>query len=77
MLKYEIETFCERVIIKFANSAKLDELKKYIGKRAYVIVLKKQPADFPLLFCSVSNHSCNSGKTHLRRLSGRSMEPQL
>ncbi len=44
MLKYEIETFCERVIIKFANSAKLDELKKYIGKRAYVIVLKKQPA---------------------------------
>ncbi|MFH0752234.1 MAG: DUF2080 family transposase-associated protein [archaeon] len=30
----------ERKITPFGNSAKLDAQKKYIGRRAYVIVLK-------------------------------------
>ena len=41
LLKDEVEVFYERKITKFGNSAKLDAPKKYIGKRAYVIVLKK------------------------------------
>ena len=41
LLKDEVEVFYERKITKFGNSAKLDVPKKYIGKRAYVIVLKK------------------------------------
>ncbi len=41
VLKDEVEVFYERKITKFGNSAKLDAPKKYIGKRAYVIVLKK------------------------------------
>ncbi|MBX8634258.1 MAG: DUF2080 family transposase-associated protein [Candidatus Thermoplasmatota archaeon] len=39
--KDEVEVFYERKITKFGNSAKLDASKKYTGKRAYVIVLKK------------------------------------
>jgi putative transposon-encoded protein len=37
----QVETFYERVITKFGNSAKIDAPKKYIGKRAYVVILKK------------------------------------
>jgi putative transposon-encoded protein len=41
MLTDEVETFYERIITPFGNSAKIDSNKKYIGKRAYVIILKK------------------------------------
>ena len=37
----QVEIFYERVITKFGNSAKIDAPKKYIGKRAYVVILKK------------------------------------
>ena len=37
----EVETFYEKVITRFGNSAKVDAPKKYIGKRAYVVILKK------------------------------------
>ena len=36
-----VEVLYEKRITPFGNSAKLDAPKKYIGKRAYVIILKK------------------------------------
>lgn len=35
-----VEVVYERVVSKFGNSAKIDAPKKYIGKRAYVIIIK-------------------------------------
>ena len=35
-----VEVFYEKIVTPFGNSAKLDAPKKYIGKRAYVIILK-------------------------------------
>ena len=37
----EVEVIYEKVVTPFGTSAKLDAPKKYIGKRAYVIILKK------------------------------------
>ena len=37
----EVETFYEKVITRFGNSAKVDAPKRYIGKRAYVVILKR------------------------------------
>ena len=39
-LKDKVEVIYERVITKFGTSAKIDAQKKYIGRRAYVLVLK-------------------------------------
>lgn len=39
-IKEKVEVIYERKITPFGNSAKLDAQKKYIGRRAYVIVLK-------------------------------------
>ena len=39
-LKNDVEIFFEKVVTPFGTSAKLDVPKKYIGKRAYVIILK-------------------------------------
>jgi putative transposon-encoded protein len=36
----DVEIFYEKVITQFGNSAKIDAPKRYIGKRAYVIILK-------------------------------------
>ena len=35
----EIQVIIEKTITKFGNSAKADIPKKYIGKRAYIIIL--------------------------------------
>ncbi len=40
MLGDNVETFYEKVITKFGNSAKVDAPKMYVGRRAYVVVLK-------------------------------------
>ena len=40
-LSDNVEVFYEKKITPFGTSAKLDAPKRYIGKRAYVIVLKK------------------------------------
>jgi len=40
MLTDNVETFYEKQVTSFGNSAKVDAPKKYIGKRAYVIILK-------------------------------------
>jgi putative transposon-encoded protein len=37
----KVEVFYEKKVTSFGNSAKVDAPKKYIGKRAYVIILKK------------------------------------
>lgn len=39
-IKEKVEVIYERTITPFGNSAKVDAQKKYIGRRAYVIVLK-------------------------------------
>lgn len=39
-LKDEVEVFYEKTVTQFGTSAKLDAPKRYIGKRAYVIILK-------------------------------------
>lgn len=41
ILKDKVELVYEKIITKFGTSAKLDAPKKYIGRRAYVIILKK------------------------------------
>ena len=40
ILTDEIEVIYERRVTPFGTSAKVDAQKKYIGKRAYVIILK-------------------------------------
>jgi putative transposon-encoded protein len=40
VLKENVEVVYEKVITRFGNSAKLDAPKKYIGKRAYVVIIK-------------------------------------
>jgi putative transposon-encoded protein len=40
-LSDEVEVFYEKTVTQFGTSAKVDAPKKYIGKRAYVIILKK------------------------------------
>ena len=36
----EVEVVFEKVVTPFGTSAKVDVPKKYIGRRAYVVVLK-------------------------------------
>ena len=36
----EVEVFYEKRVTPLGNSAKVDAPKRYIGKRAYVIILK-------------------------------------
>jgi len=38
-LRENVEVVYERVVTAFGNSAKIDSQKKYIGKRAYVIIV--------------------------------------
>lgn len=39
-IKEKVEVIYEKQITPFGNSAKIDSQKKYIGRRAYVIVIK-------------------------------------
>jgi len=41
VLTDNVEILYEKRITPFGNGAKLDAPKKYIGKRAYVIILKE------------------------------------
>lgn len=41
ILTDDVEVVYEKRITPFGTSAKLDAPKKYIGKRAYVVILKK------------------------------------
>ena len=36
----EVEAVYEKRVTPFGNSGKLDAPKKYIGKRAYIVILK-------------------------------------
>ena len=40
-LKDNVEVFYEKRVTPFGNSGKIDAPKRYINKRAYVIVLKE------------------------------------
>lgn len=39
----QIEGFLERIVTPFGTSAKADVPKRYIGKRAYIIITKNKP----------------------------------
>ena len=39
-LNDNVEVFYEKVVTQFGTSAKVDAPKKYIGKRAYVVIVK-------------------------------------
>lgn len=39
-LQEDVELVFEKTVTAFGNSAKVDVQKKYIGKRAYVIIMK-------------------------------------
>jgi len=39
-LKDDIETIFEKQVTEFGNGAKIDCQKKYLGKKAYVIIRK-------------------------------------
>lgn len=41
ILTDKVEVFYEKRVTAFGNSAKVDAPKKYIGRRAYVIILKE------------------------------------
>lgn len=41
ILKDEVESIYEKTVTPFGTSAKADVPRKYIGKRVYVVVLKK------------------------------------
>lgn len=40
ILKEKVEVVYEKKVTPFGNSAKIDAQKKYIGKRAYVVIVK-------------------------------------
>lgn len=40
-LSDSVEIFYEKRVTPFGTSGKIDAPKKYIGKRAYVVILKK------------------------------------
>ncbi len=39
-LSDNVEVFYEKIVTQFGTSAKVDAPKKYIGRRAYVIIVK-------------------------------------
>ena len=41
VLTDEVETIYEKIVTPFGTSGKADVPKRYIGKRVYIIVLKK------------------------------------
>lgn len=40
IIKEKVEVIYEKIVTPFGTSAKVDAQKKYIGKRAYVIIIK-------------------------------------
>ncbi|MDI6856650.1 MAG: DUF2080 family transposase-associated protein [Candidatus Thermoplasmatota archaeon] len=40
-LKDQVEVFYEKRVTPFGNSGKVDAPKRYINKRAYIVILKK------------------------------------
>lgn len=40
LLEDDVEEIFEKKVTSYGNGAKLDAQKKYIGRRAYVIILK-------------------------------------
>lgn len=41
-LQDEVEEIYEKKITRYGNGAKIDSQKKYIGQKAFVIILKKE-----------------------------------
>jgi putative transposon-encoded protein len=40
-IRDDVEEIYEKKVTKYGNGAKLDAPKKHMGKRAYIIILKK------------------------------------
>lgn len=41
VLKDNVQEIYEKTVTPYGNGAKIDSQKKYIGRRAYVIILKR------------------------------------
>jgi len=41
IIKDDVEEIYEKVVTPYGNGAKIDSQKKYIGRRAFVIILKE------------------------------------
>ena len=41
VIKDDVEEIYEKMVTPYGNGAKIDSQKKYIGRRAFVIILKK------------------------------------
>lgn len=41
VLKDNVEEIYEKTVTRYGNGAKIDSQKKHVGKRAYVIILKR------------------------------------
>lgn len=41
VLTDDVEEICEKTVTPYGNGAKLDSQKKYIGRKAYIIILKR------------------------------------
>ena len=40
IIREKVEVIYEKIVTPFGNSGKLDSPKRYIGKRAYVIIVR-------------------------------------
>jgi putative transposon-encoded protein len=43
VIKDDVEEIYEKRITPYGNGAKIDSMKKYIGRRAFVMILKGRP----------------------------------
>lgn len=41
IIKDDVEEIYEREVTPYGNGAKIDSLKKYIGRKAFVVILKE------------------------------------
>lgn len=41
IIKDDVEEIYEKVVTPYGNGAKIDSQKKYIGRKAFVIILKR------------------------------------
>ena len=42
MIKDNVEEIYEKVVTPYGNGAKIDALKRYIGYKAFIIILRKK-----------------------------------
>ncbi|MEW5759210.1 MAG: DUF2080 family transposase-associated protein [Candidatus Thermoplasmatota archaeon] len=41
IIKDDVEEIYQRIVTPYGNGAKIDSMKKYVGRKAFVIILRK------------------------------------